>query len=576
MAQMSLRSPACAGLVLVALLAGCSAALASPRVGLFMSDRTGVLDFNWDNGPANLKNQLKQLTSELQIVDAPSNKLDAFVVPPQNGHTFYSSAEDMDAVASFVAQGGLVILHDANHGQGQAAREFIAKALGYDGRWASCKVLGSNAKADFGLPELSNHAYNFLATETAWPAALEDAATTTVSTWCRHEDESATSVPLYTVQGDDMKTVVQAFGKAGVSGAVVVVSYSWKDGTQEQWGLLLKKLIDDFAAGAYTAPAQGNSADHPGLFDSVLETAAGASDAAAEVVRRFLQGSVGTYPAPVYPSPPSTPNVIIVQPPPPPSPPKDTVFPSPSTPVASPSPSPPPATPPSPMGVPVAATELPFADMPAFGAKGRTKRLVWANDVNFTAQIQPKKPLQLVDRNKTDCGPACKACKWAWKATNNSRSVAVFFKDPVLINRIYIMQTRNTGVIRVQTIKWTYPPQGLSSDKYLSGTIYDVPSDPTKCKSVLEITNLTATDAGLDLPVPTDPMYNQANLPAEFQTKAVGGILITILRNPLSGTAPKPTSGKNYGPFLEWVHFDGKVIYPQDTSIYTPYMPTQA
>ena len=41
----------------------------------------------------------------------------------------------------------------------------------------------------------------------------------------------------------------QAFGKVGIPGAVVVLGYDWKSGSQEQWDALLAKLIKDFAAG---------------------------------------------------------------------------------------------------------------------------------------------------------------------------------------------------------------------------------------------------------------------------------------------------------------------------------------
>ncbi len=43
---------------------------------------------------------------------------------------------------------------------------------------------------------------------------------------------------------------LQAFGKVGIPGAVVVLGYDWKSGSQEHWGALMAKLINDFAAGA--------------------------------------------------------------------------------------------------------------------------------------------------------------------------------------------------------------------------------------------------------------------------------------------------------------------------------------
>lgn len=51
---------------------------------------------------------------------------------------------------------------------------------------------------------------SFLPADAApWPAKLEDAAVTNVHTWCAHNDPQAVMTPLYTVLGDDMKTVAQ-------------------------------------------------------------------------------------------------------------------------------------------------------------------------------------------------------------------------------------------------------------------------------------------------------------------------------------------------------------------------------
>ncbi len=79
------------------------------------------------------------------------------------------------------------------------------------GDWTLCKQYGNNLKASFGEPALSAQASAFVSGESgvAWPSKLEDAAITSVFTRCAHQDASASIKPLYTIIGDEMKTVVQ-------------------------------------------------------------------------------------------------------------------------------------------------------------------------------------------------------------------------------------------------------------------------------------------------------------------------------------------------------------------------------
>lgn len=57
---------------------------------------------------------------------------------------------------------------------------------------------------------LSKRASSFLSAESSrWPAKLEDAKVTSVMTWAHHQDPKAVIEPLYTVIGDEMKTVAQ-------------------------------------------------------------------------------------------------------------------------------------------------------------------------------------------------------------------------------------------------------------------------------------------------------------------------------------------------------------------------------
>ncbi|PNH09360.1 hypothetical protein TSOC_004002 [Tetrabaena socialis] len=238
----------------------------SPTVALYMSETPGV-DLKWDRGPQNLQRQLVDQGFELSIGAGDQPVLTgeqppvAYVIPAPNGYEAYSSAEDMDEVAAFVASGGLVVVLDAGHEA--AVRDFAAKALRYTGDWSVCKAPATtgglrSSDSPLGGPVLSPRASLFLRSDVVWPETLEDARITTMLTGCRHEDADSVAVPLYTMRGDDSKTVALAFGKAGTRGAVVWLGYSWKDGAQAKWGSLLRKLITAFADGLYEVPSAGD------------------------------------------------------------------------------------------------------------------------------------------------------------------------------------------------------------------------------------------------------------------------------------------------------------------------------
>ncbi|KXZ54575.1 hypothetical protein GPECTOR_4g640 [Gonium pectorale] len=861
----------------------------------------------------------------------------------------------MAAISAFLTSGGLVVIGDANQGEGQALADFVSKAFDYQGDWGLCRLVKTNEHEAVGEPQLTEYAASFLReTGNAWPSQLEDAKLLSVSSWCHHDDPSAAILPLYSIEGEETKAAVQAFGKVGVRGAIVWVGYSWRNGEQAQWGSLLRKLIQDFADGAYEAPKQGNAELHPLHVDSVLESAVDLADEAAEVVRRFLQG--GSSVAPTYPPPgaqlqrpPSPPRpplppplpgylrtlarsfvvtitetvttvdqfnriignitaviqkatgaetvtidyirtalgtiifsslngtvsitgrrramavaplrvyhdhevasmfaacevvptrmvlegeewlspaeareamsvdqdfitpvrrmmadfpegpyllgfTLFIQdvsglpplPPgataPPVSPPLDdqylqsllnsanistgnlTVGLDPRPP-PSPAPRPPSPTPetafsgatvpsqPGPLpakaaqpqapsaaaaqpaqgaqaveikdlriefkassfvqddgtvdkialgyaiedaraklaaakGIPIrfvipiyirfsdgtlikprnviyldgianygaltierrrmsevvgtqarrvlAPTELAqifagsrympisltiVASTPATqedvemmqevhaefyhavrrflqmvdadqleigmqmqevhaefyhavrrflqmvdadqleigmqilaqGAAGRTRSLVWNTDTDFRQQIAPLAPLQLVDPKKAPCPTTCTACPRTWKGTNTSLSVAIFFKEPVQATAVFIKQIRNPGIIRVQFIKWVYPPKGELGAN-VGKTVYNVTNDPTVCQSVLSI-RIGPVKSGIKLPVPAGG--NQDKLPKDLANTAVGGLLITVDR--------PQRAGPNYGPFLEWVKVSGRVLYPNNATLY--------
>ncbi|EFJ41864.1 hypothetical protein VOLCADRAFT_107521 [Volvox carteri f. nagariensis] len=461
------------------------------RVALYMSASNGVLDLSWDNGPQNLERQLQQLGFDVRSSDgqptlsgpdAPA----AYIIPAQNGPSFYSSVEDMNAISSYLSSGGLVVVLDANHGQGEALRSFVEESLGYQGSWSTCKQLSANAEKQLALTEFAS---SFVSVK-EWPESLENAQTTSLLSWCRHEDSSASIVPLYTSIGDESQVAVQAFGKVSVPGAVVWMGYSWKDGEQEQWGLLLKKLVEEFAQGGYEAPKQGNADLHPFNVDSVL---AAAADVGA------------TYPPP---------------------PPKSE------------------------------STKISVVNMTAYGAAGKTRDLVWYDDADFREQLKPLSALQLVDQTKTPCPAKCGACELAWKATRSNLQVAVFFRDPVQIARIYLKQIKNSGIITIQFIKWVYPPTGAIAGN-VGRTVWNVTDDTSMCQSVL-VVRVPPKKSGVNKPVPTG--FNRRSLPPSLASTAVGGVLITMER--------PDNAGQNFGPFLEWVRFSGRVLYPENAAIY--------
>ncbi|GLI60975.1 hypothetical protein VaNZ11_003231 [Volvox africanus] len=363
------------------------------RVALYMSEAGGVLDLSWDRGAINIERQLRQLGLDVMLATTGQPKLDgsrapkAYVIPAQNGHTYYSSAEDMSVVSSYLASGGLVIILDAIHGQGEALSEFVTKAFDFKGNWIVCDQLYTNDDQQLGELQLSKHASAYIKVKTSakvsWPTTLEDAQTTSLYTSCLHEDNSALIVPLYFAQDSDIKVAAQVFSKAGVSGAIVWLGYNWRDGSQTQWGNLLGTLISEFtpneeAVTVEIDPDEDNAElldaelEDPELIDSVLESASDMSDPkhASEMLRRFLADSpIGTYPPPpqslqVSPSPPAPyrprlprlpreprlprlPSSVTELPSPPspsPSPPPD----APPPPLTKPSPPPPPPSPPPP------------------------------------------------------------------------------------------------------------------------------------------------------------------------------------------------------------------------------------
>eukprot|EP00198_Chlamydomonas_reinhardtii_P004609 XP_001693945.1 predicted protein [Chlamydomonas reinhardtii] len=189
---------------------------------------------------------------------------------------------------------------------------------------------------------------------------------------------------------------------------------------------------------------------------------------------------------------------------------------------------------------------LNFRNLTGQGSVGKTRALVWNTDADFKNELTPYGPLQLVDLNKTDCtaGKAlCAGCAQAWKATSSVVSVPIFFKDPMNINRIYIKQLKNSGVVKVQALKWSYPAAGVVSDATLGRVLYTKPTDDsTACQTWLTV------------------RVGKATLPAKLLAKTIGGVVITVAR--------PAKAGPNYGPYIEYVRFGGRAIYPTNPAEY--------
>ncbi|PNH11200.1 hypothetical protein TSOC_001984 [Tetrabaena socialis] len=563
------------------------AAAGEPSVSLYMSSESGALDLSWDSAPRHLEDQLSQLGFSVKaaVAGQPTDlgAGSAYVVPVQNGASFYSSVEDMDALASFVAAGGLVVMLDAKLGNGEAQRTFVAKAMGYQGAWALCKSFGCNSRHSNGQPAVDEHAKAFLPAA-AWPAQLEDAHITTVHTWCRHEDASAVTWPLYRVHGDSNKAVAQAFGKVGSPGAVVWLGYSWKDGAQAEWGAMLRAVIEQFGNGGYQVPQQGNAAPHQeeAAVDSVVAEVSNIVDGASDIVRRFL-AVAAAYPPPPSPQPPSPlpppPSPPSPSPPPPPSPvgfnppsppPPRPLPPSPKPPSPKPpSPKPPSPNPPSPANLKPPR----FAKFKGLYGMGvylnKTQPVVWYDTKGFRQLRTPRSSLNLVYwTQKYECGTLtpgnCFQCPRAW-AAETSRNVTILFREPWQLDAIHIAQLQNPGVLVIELLPWPAVSINGLVDKNgkpvapVPGTlpppIRNVTVDASLCSTTLDV-KLTPDRAGTSLPVP--PKGSQASIPASLKKTAYGGINIIV-----KAQATKPNT------FIDIVTFDGRALYPKDANFYT-------
>ncbi|PNG99732.1 hypothetical protein TSOC_014485, partial [Tetrabaena socialis] len=229
---------------------------------------------------------------------------------------------------------------------------------------------------------------------------------------------------------------------------------------------------------------------------------------------------------------------------------------------ATPSP-PPPPSPPAPR-----TRNATFANVTGIFGQGSvgnaTKPVVWYGDANFVAYRAPRSPLNLVFRGKrVQCKVTpgvCSACPRAWAASTVSRSVPIFFREPMQLDAIAIMQLQNPGVVSVQLLPWpaTAIPE-LPALQPRNGTlgepVWNATKDTTACGSELVIRLPSArSGTGEDVPV----RGSQDALPPRLRRTAVGGIIITV-KEQQAGALPT---------VIEGVRFSGRVLYPRNPAMY--------
>ncbi|GFR47652.1 hypothetical protein Agub_g9395, partial [Astrephomene gubernaculifera] len=249
--------------------------------------------------------------------------------------------------------------------------------------------------------------------------------------------------------------------------------------------------------------------------------------------------------------PPPPPSPRPPRPPPPPAAPLEPEAPAlPTSPPGVPlPPSPPPAVPPR---------FLKVFNMSAQGTIGKGGELVWYGTPEFKKQLSKYSALQLIDVTKADCTAACNSCQRSWKAAATNSTIVLFFKEPVQISRIYVKELKNSGVVKVQLLKWVYPASVVNTTSNLGRVVYNSTDMlGAKCQSIPAI-QIGPKLSGTNLQVPRTG--SQENLPKSLKSTAVGGVIITIQR--------PANAGNNYGPFIESVKFTGRVLYPKSE---TPY-----
>ncbi|KXZ45079.1 hypothetical protein GPECTOR_59g688 [Gonium pectorale] len=151
----------------------------------------------------------------------------------------------------------------------------------------------------------------------------------------------------------------------------------------------------------------------------------------------------------------------------------------------------------------------------------------------------------------------------AASAAPKSRSVSVYFQEPVQLDSITISQIQNPGVLSVQLLPWPAAPIPALPDLaplsgYLGASVWNVTRDNSTCGGHLVIA-LPAARAGTGLRVP--PRGSQGSVPPTLRFTTVGGIYVTV-KEQTRGSALTA---------IDSIKFTGRVLYPRDPAAYAQF-----
>jgi hypothetical protein len=231
------------------------------------------------------------------------------------------------------------------------------------------------------------------------------------------------------------------------------------------------------------------------------------------------------------------------------------------------SPPPPPPSPPRPLN----ASFVAVRGVLGHGSLGNaTKPVVWYDDPAFREYRKPRNALNLVHwRHRIPCNATpgvCSRCPRTWAASPASHVVPIYFREPMQLDSIRIVQLQNPGVLSVELLPWPataipeLPGLAVKSGVLGGGPVWNTTQDTTPCGSELVI-RVPAGLSGLTEGVPV--RGSQGQLPPRMRRTAVGGIRITV----------KPQTSRKDEPatLISSVRFSGRVLYPtRNAAFYAP------
>ncbi|GIL76823.1 hypothetical protein Vretifemale_6286, partial [Volvox reticuliferus] len=257
------------------------------------------------------------------------------------------------------------------------------------------------------------------------------------------------------------------------------------------------------------------------------------SSLAASVGATSLYRLTGTIPSPPpFPSPPPSlrpPPPVVFRPPPPSSPPKS-------------------------------SDAILISRVRGAGVKGTTRPVVWFDDPDFDKLNEPGSTLTLVWPDSLTCPytDECGDCGTGWVATD-PQQVFIYFKDPIQITRIEIREIQNPAVQRIFLLPWPaadIPAANLTArEGFLGEFVYDDDGTIRPCPTSL-IVDLPPETSGINQAVRKGG--SPANLPRALRSTAAGGVFINLW----------PRQDIDLTSVVESVRFSGRVLYPNDPSIY--------